>query len=71
MSRHHAIDIMVINNRDSRGSLLAELFIKRIPVVTVFNPPIDARIGQGLMFTRWNGLNCSGVLRVSMRWFVV
>jgi hypothetical protein len=57
MSCHHANAISIMIRRD--GVIMVELilFIQESPLKTSERAPIDAKMGHGLISTRWNGLN--------------
>jgi len=56
MSRHHVYAISIIEMIATTVAFMVILFIIIIMVSIIESIPLDARIGQGLCSTKWNGL---------------
>lgn len=57
MSRHHEKAITNVIKKEIKIKYLFILFIKTKPLNTRHRAPLEAKMGQGLMFTKWKGLN--------------
>lgn len=57
MSRHHENATKVRVTIDNRMNNFLTLFIRMMPDRTIHRDPLEAIRGQGLISTRWKGLN--------------
>ena len=57
MSRHHENATRRIIVNEIKDSFILILFIRTNPDKTIHKAPLEAKIGHGLMSTRWKGLN--------------